>query len=220
MIEHILSYQNEIIKALKETALLIGVSGTVSLIFGFLLGTLIFMSRKGGIKENVLINTLCNTYVNIVRSFPFLIFIVAMMPITRFFLGRSIGTLPATLPLSLVGIAIFSRFVEQSLLEVSDDTIETAHSMGASTPQIIKHFLLVESRSSLVLGFTSSLISIISYSTVMGVVGGGGIGDFAMRYGYQGMDYPLMYTIVFLIIVGVQCIQITGTLIARKIQKY
>ncbi|CAM3429419.1 ABC transporter permease [Erysipelothrix sp. HDW6B] len=219
MMAHILQYQAEILKALGETGILIGISTCFAILVGLPLGTLIYLTRKDGVLENRIAYTLGNLYVNVVRSFPFLIFIVAMIPVTRFLLGKSLGTIPASIPLSFVAVAIFARFVEQSLLDVPQEIVDTALSMGASVPQLITKFLYVEARSGIVLGLTSSIISFVSYSTVMGAVGGGGIGDFAMRYGYQRFDYLLLYSIVAVMIVIVQAIQFVGTTIARKIDK-
>lgn len=215
MIEQLMTYQSQIIKALLETFVLVGVSCTVALFFGLVLGTVIYLTRPNGLLSNRILNLLANAYVNIVRSFPFLIFIVMLFPLTRFLLGRSIGTIPAILPLSLVSIAIFARFVEQSLLEVPQAILNTGISLGASTRQLLQYFILPTAKQGIILGFTSSIISTLSYSTVVGVVGGGGIGDFAFRYGYQSFNYTLMYGLVIIIIVIVQVIQILGNKLAK-----
>lgn len=219
MIRSLIEHQTEILKALGETGILIGVSTMAAILIGLPLGTLIFVTRKNGIHENSLINKLANLYVNVVRSFPFLIFVVAIRPITRFLMGRFLGTVPATLPLSLVAIALYARYVEQALLDIPHETIDTAQSLGATPLQTITKFLYLESRSSLILGLTSSTISVISYSTIMGVVGGGGIGDFALRYGYHSFNYPLMYSIVLIMIIIVQLFQYLGARLASKLDK-
>lgn len=215
MIEHILSYSPQITKALIETLILVGIATGFAIILGLPLGTLMYLSRENGLKPKHWIYTLSNAYVNIVRSFPFLIFIVMLFPITRLMLGRSIGTIPATFPLSLVSIALYARFVEQSLLEVPSVTINTAISMGATLKQTLRYFIYPSARQGLILGLTSTIISTISYSTVVGVVGGGGIGDFAFRYGYQSFDYPLMYAMVIIIIIFVQIIQGLGNTLSK-----
>lgn len=207
---------NEIIKALKETGVLLGVSALSSIVFGLILGIVVFVSKKDSIKPNRIINVLGNGYINIVRSFPFLIFVVALIPITRLIIGYSIGTWAATFPLSLVGIALYARFVENALDEVPHEIIDSGLSMGATHKQLIINFILVEARYSLITGFTSVLISLVSYSSVMGVVGGGGIGDFAMRYGYQTFNYPLMYSVVLIMIILVLLIQKLGNYLANK----
>lgn len=214
MIDQLALHQEAILKALGETFFLVGVSSMIALIFGLIVGILIYTSTHHKLAPNRIIATLCNAYVNIVRSFPFLIFIVMLFPVTRLILGRAIGTLPAVLPLSLVSIAIFARFVEQSLLDVPDSIIDTGKSMGVTMVQLFKYFLLPSARQSLILGFTSTVISTLSYSTVVGVVGGGGIGDFAYRHGYQSFNYPLMYALVLIIVILVQMIQFIGNKLA------
>lgn len=219
MINIVLDHQQEIIKALNESLILIGIPLIASIAIGLPLGTLIYLTRKEGIRPNKYIYGLSNLYVNIVRSVPFLIFVVAIRPLTILVMGRFLGTIPATLPLSLIAIALYARYVEATLLAIPDQIVNTAQSMGATLPQILWHFLYLEGRTSLILGLTSSTISVISYSTVMGVVGGGGIGDFAMRYGYQAFNYPLMYTIVIIIFILVQIIQYIGATLAAYLDK-
>lgn len=142
-----------------------------------------------------------------------------MIPFTRFVMGTAIGTAAATLPMMVIAIAHYSRLVEQSLLDVPKGVIQAAVSMGASVKDIIFKFLYVESRSALVLSMTTSTISFISYSTIMGVVGGGGIGDFAIRYGYLQYRTDLMVYIIIIIVIFVQIIQYSGITLARKIDK-
>lgn len=153
-----------------------------------------------------------NSIVNIIRSFPFLLLVVALIPVTRFLVGTAIGTIAAAVPLSIIAIAYYARLVEQSLLEVPKGVIEAALSMGASKLGLIFKFLYVEARSGLVLGLTTSTISFISFSTVMGVVGGGGVGDFAIRYGYQRFETEVMIYAILVMIVLVQLVQFTGGL--------
>ncbi|MNJ42797.1 D-methionine transport system permease protein MetI [compost metagenome] len=160
-----------------------------------------------------------NGLVNIIRSFPFLLLVVFMIPLTRMIVGTAIGTLAASIPLSIVAIALYARQVEQALLDVPRGVMEAARSMGASKVEMIVKFLYVEARSGLVLGLTTSTISFISYSTVMGIVGGGGIGDFAIRYGYQRYETELMTGVIILMIVLVQGIQFAGTTASRLLDK-
>ncbi|MCT4791670.1 ABC transporter permease subunit, partial [Exiguobacterium artemiae] len=134
-------------------------------------------------------------------------------------IGTAIGTAAATVPLAVIAIAHYSRLVEQSLLEVPKGVIEAAVSMGASTREVVLKFLFVEARSGLVLGLTTSIVSFISYSTIMGVVGGGGIGDFAVRYGYQQFQTELMLYMILIMVILVQLIQFAGTTAARLLDK-
>ena len=215
----VLQYKEEIIQAIGETFLMVGVSVIVAVLIGLPLGTILYVCRKGQIAENRMLYGVVNLLVNITRSFPFLLLVVFLIPFTRLIVGTAIGTTAALVPLSIIAIAHYSRLVEQSLLDIPKGVIEAAISMGASLYQIIYKFLYVEARSGLVFGLTTSTISFISYSTVMGVVGGGGIGDFAIRYGYQQYKTDLMLYIIIIMVVFVQLIQFFGTTIARKIDK-
>lgn len=217
--ERLSYYQPEISKALSETGYMLGVSTIAAILFGLPLGTYLFLTGKSGTISNPWLSVVLNAYVNIVRSFPFLLFVIALIPLTRWLIGSSFGTYAATLPLSLVAIAVYGRLVEQVLLDVPSDTLELAHSLGATKGQLIYHFLYVEARSGLILSLTSLMISMVSYSTVMGVIGGGGIGDFAIRYGYQRYEYDLMYTTIIIMIAMVMLIQLCGTILAKKIDK-
>lgn len=205
-------------KSLQETALMMGISMTAALIVGLPLGILLFMVHPTSQRKGI-VYWLVNLLLSIVRSFPFLLFVVALIPFTRLILGSSFGAGPASFPLSIVASAIFARLVEQVLLDVPKEVGQLASSLGVSNLQYIWHFLLLEARSGLVLAFTTTIVSMVSYSTVMGIVGGGGIGDFAIRYGYQRYEYGIMYFAIVLMIVTVFIIQMIGNGIAKKIDK-
>ena len=219
MIELLIKYQTPLLKAFGETVLMMSIALVVSLILGGLLGLLLVITRKDGLIPQPVIYLMSNIYVTIVRSFPYILFVVFMMPVTRFIIGFTLGTIPASIPLSLVGVAIFARYVEQSLLEIPQSLTDTALTMGAKPQQIVRHFYLVEARSSLIHGFTATFISLLSYSSVMGVVSGGGLGDFAMIHGYHNHNYELMTLVVIMIIIIVQIIQWFGYALARKLDK-
>ncbi|WP_114165041.1 methionine ABC transporter permease [Exiguobacterium sp. TNDT2] len=219
MPEVLLQYQTEIWQSIGETFIMVGVSILAAVILGLPLGTWLYLSRKGQLLENGAVFSVLNLVVNIVRSFPFLLLVVFLIPFTRLIIGTAIGTAAATVPLAIIAIAHYSRLVEQSLLDVPRGVVEAAVSMGASIKDVIFKFLYVEARSGLVLGLTTSIISFISYSTIMGVVGGGGIGDFAIRYGYQQFKTELMMYMILIMLVFVQMIQFTGTTVARLIDK-
>ena len=219
MPEIVMQYKEEIIQAIGETFLMVGASVVAAVLIGLPLGTILYVCRKGQIAENRLLYGAVNLLVNITRSFPFLLLVVFLIPFTRLIVGTAIGTTAALVPLSSIAIAHYSILVEQSLLDIPKGVIEAAISMGASLRQIIFKFLYVEARSSLVFGLTTSTISFISYSTVMGVVGGGGVGDFAIRYGYQQYKTDLMFYVIIIMIIFVQLIQFIGTTVARKIDK-
>ncbi|MEK4509278.1 ABC transporter permease [Paenibacillus anaericanus] len=219
MLDQVVKYRSEIVEAIGETFVMVGISIGAAILLGLPIGTLLYLCRKGQLYENRSVSLVLNNLVNIIRSFPFLLLVVFMIPLTRLLIGTAIGTLAASVPLAIVAIAVYSRLVEQSLLEVPRGVIEAAQSMGASKLEIIIKFLYVESRSGLVLGLTTSTISFISYSTVVGVVGGGGVGDFAIRYGYQRFETELMAAMIILMIILVQSIQFIGGFIARKLDR-
>lgn len=219
MPEVLIQYQAEIWQAIGETFIMVGISILAAILIGLPVGTLLFIYRRGQAFENQMVFTVVNLFVNVIRSFPFLLLVVFLIPFTRLLIGTAIGTAAATVPLSIIAIAHYSRLVEQALLDVPKGVMEAAISMGASMKELIFKFLFVEARSGLVLGLTTSIISFISYSTIMGVVGGGGIGDFAIRYGYQQFKTDLMVYMIVIMIVLVQLIQFTGTTVSRWIDK-
>ncbi|HIY67250.1 MAG TPA: ABC transporter permease subunit [Candidatus Agrococcus pullicola] len=210
IVESLTANADQITVALAETGYMLGWSLVAAVFIGLPLGVTIFLTRPGGVRESKPIWHVANLYVTVVRSFPFLLFVVFMIPLTRVVYGTTFGTAAATFPLCFVAVALYARLVEQILLEVPSGVLVAARSMGASTFQTVTRFLLVEARSGLVYALTSASISIISYSTVLGVVGGGGLGDFALRYGYQEYDYPLMYTTIVIVIICVQLLQVGG----------
>ncbi|MBZ6527399.1 ABC transporter permease [Aerococcaceae bacterium DSM 111021] len=218
--ERVIDFAPKLIESLQETGIMLGLASIAAILLGIPLGTLLYLTAKGRPAENRWIYQLCNVFVNIVRSFPFLLLVVAMQPAIRALYGRATGDpIAASFPMMLIAIALYARFVEQSLLEIPKGVTEVANAMGASTSQLVRKFLFVESRSSLIIGFTTAFVSFISYSTIMGVVGGGGIGDFAIRYGYQRYETDIMYTAIVVIIIFVQIIQWLGLKLAKKLDK-
>lgn len=219
MMEQVMMYRSQITESIGETFLMVGISVAAAVLLGLPVGTMLFLSGKGQLYENRMVSAVLNGVVNVIRSFPFLLLVVFMIPLTRLIVGTAIGTLAASVPLAVVSIALYARLVEQSLLEVPRGVIEAALSMGATKLEIVFKFLFVEARSGLVLGLTTSTISFISYSTVMGVVGGGGVGDFAIRYGYQRFETELMVAVIIIMIVLVQLVHYTGSLLSRWLDK-
>lgn len=212
-------YRGEIITSILETGIMLVNSLLAAVLVGLPIGTLLYLARPGGPYPRPALHRALNVYVNVVRSVPFLLFVVALIPFTRWLVGTSFGTTAASVPLAFVAAALYARFSEQTLLDVPEQTVELARSLGAGPLQLIGLFLYPEARSGLVLSLTTVTISMVSYSTIMGVVGGGGVGDFAIRYGYQTYEYDLMYTTIALMIVGVMAIQGVGTLTSRLLDK-
>lgn len=177
------------------------------------------MTRKGHILENKFIYSIINPIVNIFRSIPFIILLVAIVPFTRFIVGTSIGTTAAIVPLVLHIGPYFSRLVENSLLEVNEGIIEAAKAMGASPFQIVFRFILPEAFPSLVLSVTTVTISLIGASAMAGAVGGGGLGDVAITYGYQRYDNTTILITVILLVLMVQVFQSIGNTVERKLRR-
>ena len=212
-------YLPELLLALKETGIMMGIAMTSCLLIGLPLGIAMFDANPQIQGKRTIRYWLFNFIVTFVRSFPYLLFVITLIPLTRFLLGRAFGPYPASFSLSLIGIVIFARLVEQVLLDVPVATRELASALGATKWQYIWHFLLAEARSGLVLGYTTAVVSLVSYSTVMGIIGGGGIGSFALIYGYQSYQYGIMGLAIAIMIFLVFIIQMIGNQVAYKLDK-
>lgn len=210
---------SELFTAFLETMIMLFIPTIVSIIFGLIIGSFLYLSHKNSIYPNKKIYNLLNLFVNSIRSIPFLIFVILLIPLTRYIFNTAFGVLPASFPICFVGIAIYSRFVEQSFYDVDKGIINLALSLNVNKYQLIYYFLIIETRQSLILGITSTMISIISYSTVMGIVGGGGLGDYIIRYGYYEYNYKLIYESMILIFITVFLIQYIGNKLANILDK-
>ncbi|MEW7850990.1 methionine ABC transporter permease [Massilia aurea] len=219
MLEKLLLVAPELWRALGETLLMLGIGLTAAVLLGGPLGVALFLSSAGESTRGQRAGRALGWLVNTVRSFPFIILMVALVPFTRIVAGTSIGPLAAAVPLSFAAIPYFARLVEQQLHEVPRGVIEAAEAMGATRLQIVTRVLLLEARSGLVLALTVLAISFLSYSAVAGVVGGGGIGDLAIRYGYYRFETDVMVVTVAILIAIVQLIQFGGGRIARRLDK-
>jgi D-methionine transport system permease protein len=219
MPDNVINLLPEIWVAIGQTFLMVGIAVSAAVLLGGPLGILLFLTGKGQSLENVWVFRALDWIVNTVRSFPFIILLVALVPVTRVLAGTSIGPVAAAIPQSFAAIPYFARLVEQSLREVPRGAIEAAHAMGASELQIVLRVLLVEARSGLALALTVLTVSFLSYSAVAGVVGGGGIGDLAIRFGYYRFQTDVMVATVALLVVLVQIIQFTGNRVAQHLNK-
>ena len=209
----------ELLSALGQTLVMLGIGLLAAVMLGGPLGVLLYQAGRNPSGRLRLLARLLGWAVNTLRSFPFIVLLVALVPFTRLLTGTSIGPLAAAVPLAIAAIPYFSRLVEQTLAEVPQGVIEAAQAMGASPLQIVLRVLLVEARSGLVLALTVLAISFLSYSAVAGVVGGGGIGDLAIRYGYYRFETDVMVVTVALLVALVQLIQFAGTRVARRLDK-
>ncbi len=205
--------------ATVETLYMVFFSTLVAIIIGGPIGVLLIISEKGGVQENIPLSQSLSTLVNIGRSFPFSILMVAIIPLTRFIAGTSLGTTATIVPLSVAAIPFVARIMESSLKEVDKGIVEAAQAMGATTWQIIYKVLIPEAMSGIILGITLTIINLIGYSAMAGLIGGGGLGKIADQYGYKRYNTPMMISTIILLIILVQLIQWLGNLLARSINK-
>lgn len=205
--------------ALWQTFYMVAVSVTIGVILGTLVGTLLYITRPGSLLKMPATNAVLNVFVNIFRSIPFLLLTIAIIPFTRLIVGTAIGTTAAIVPMTISCIPYFARLIESTLLEVNRGVIEAAESMGANRFQLVWKILYSEARAGFANNITILTVSFISYSTIVGIVGGGGIGDFAIRYGYNRYDTEIMMITIVLIIVIVQVIQSVGNIIVKRLDK-
>jgi len=219
MPENIVVLLPELWVAIGQTALMLAIGLSAAVLVGGPLGIWLFLLSPGQSLQHRTLYAVVGWVVNTVRSFPFIILLVALVPLTRRITGTSIGPLAAAVPLSFAAIPYFARLLEQNLRDVPRGVIEAAHAMGATELQIILRVLLVESRSGLVLALTVLAISFLSYSAVAGVVGGGGIGDLASRHGYYRFQTDVMVLTVAILVGLVQLLQFTGNTLARRLDK-
>ncbi len=191
-------------------------STVFSMVIGFPLGVLLYSTNTMGITPRPVLNQVLSRIVNVLRSFPFIILMILLFPLSRLILGTSIGTTATIIPLSIAAAPFVARLVETSLLEVDPGMIQAARAMGSTNSQIIIKVLIPESMPSLVSGITLTIINLIGYSAMAGTIGGGGLGDLAIRYGYQRFRPDVMAAAVVVIIVMVEVIQFIGTRISSR----
>ena len=218
-IETFKTFKADIFLALYETLDMMFAAMVITLILGLFLGFVLFLTRPEGIYENKILYFITSSFINIIRSIPFILFIIVIIPFNRLILGTGFGVNASKIPLSLIGMVTFARFTEQDLLDVDKNIYETSYALGANPLQYCINFLLKEARSGLVLSFTSTSISLLSYSTVMGIIGGGGLGYLAISEGYYNFNYKLMWIIIIIMILVVQVIQTAGNMLAKKYDK-
>lgn len=199
-----------------ETLYMVGVSLFIGALAGIPIALLLVLTRPDGLRPHRFVYGVTNFVVNIIRSIPFIILMVAIVPLTRLIVGSSIGTTAALVPLTIYIAPFIARLIESSLLEVHGGILEAAESMGATTWQTIRHFMLPEAKPSIVLALTTSTVGLIGATAMAGTIGGGGVGDLAISYGYQQFDtFAIVATVVILVIV-VQGIQSLGNWLARR----
>lgn len=203
--------------SLWETLVMVGISGVAGALIGIPLGVFLRLTDRGGVLENAGVNRAVGGVVNAVRSTPFIILLVAIIPFTRLLTGSSIGTAAAVVPLTIAAAPFIARLVEASLREVDHGLVEAAQAMGASTSQIVFKVLLPEALPGIVAGFTITLVSLTGYSAMAGAIGGGGLGDLGIRYGYQRFLPEIMLAVVVVLVLFVQAVQSLGDWAVRRL---
>lgn len=202
----------------QQTLIMVAVSLVIGVILGGIIGITLVLTRPDGIRPNHFIYSVLNPVVNVIRSLPFIILLVAIIPITRLIIGSSIGTAAAIIPLTIYISPFIGRLVETSLLEVDHGIIEAANSIGASTFETVWYFLLPEAKSSLILNFTTATIGLIGATAMAGAIGAGGIGDLAINYGYNRYDNAVLFYCVVSLVIIVQAVQMLGNYLAKRVR--
>ena len=204
-------------EATLETLRMVGVAMAITIPLGLLVGVLLLLTARGAPLQQPIVNRLLGLIVNVGRSVPFIILLVALIPFTRWLVGTSLGATAAIVPLAVGAIPFFARLVETSVREVDRGLVEAAQAMGASVATIVRKVLVREALPSLVSGFTVTVIAVIGYSAMAGVIGAGGLGDLAIRYGYKNFDDRTMLVTVVVLIVVVQAVQLIGDFVSRRL---
>ena len=202
-----------------QTVYMLGWSMLFGAVLGIAIALLLVMTRRGGLTENRAVYAVLNFIINVTRSVPFIILLVALIPFTRFVVGTSIGSQAALVPLTIYITPFIARMVESSLLEVKPGVIEAAQAMGATNWQIIRHFLLPEAYPSIVLSLTTSIVGLLGATAMAGYGGGGGVGDLALTYGHQRFNTPLMIFTIVILVVFVQIMQAFGNSLSRRLRE-
>lgn len=219
MMDRVIAILPELNQAFLETLLMVSIALAVAILIGLPFGILLFVTDRGLFLENVLVKRIAGLIINLIRSVPFVILLVFLLPFTQFLLNTTIGPLAASVSLSVAAIPFYARIVESSARDIDKGVIEAAIAVGASPWMIIRSIILPEVKPGLITGLTITAISLIGYSAMAGTIGGGGIGDLAIRYGYYRYDNTIMFTTVIVLIVLVQVVQYLGDLIARVVSK-
>lgn len=203
-----------------QTLYMVGLSLLIGTVIGIVLALILVLCRKGGLMENKPLYNVVSFYINVVRSIPFIILLVTIMPITRAIVGTTIGSTAALVPLVVYISPYLARLIENSLLEISPGILEAAQAMGASNWQVIRYFLVPETLGSIVLALTTGTIGLLGASAMAGYCGGGGVGDLALTYGYEKMNTPLMIFTVVILVILVQFLQIVGNTVSRRLREH
>lgn len=217
IVPNVVNLNQEMIEALFETIYMVCISGVISTIIGFFIGISLVVSRENGILENKLLNNVIGKIINTFRSIPFIILLAAIMPVTKFIVGTTIGTKGALVPLVFGATPFVARQIESVLLDIDSGVIEAAQAMGSSPFEIIIRVMLPEALGGIIYAITITTVSLIGLSAMAGTIGGGGLGDFAIRYGYQSFKTDVMIVTVIILLILVNIVQGFGELLLKKL---
>lgn len=217
--DRIIELLPELNTAFFETLLMVGIALSVAIIIGLPIGIILYVTDRDLFLQNKWLKICIGVLVNLIRSIPFIILLVFLLPFTQWLIGDTIGPLAASVSLSVAAIPFYARIVESAVREIDKGVIEAAIALGASPWMIIRHIIFPEAKPGFISGLTITAVSLIGYSAMAGTIGGGGIGDLAIRYGYYRYDDTVMFTTIILLVVLVQFIQYFGDFIAKKVNK-
>lgn len=205
--------------SISETLYMVSIALIIGAILAFIISIVLIFTRKGGLYQNTIVYNVINIVINVIRSTPFVVLLIAVMPLTKAIIGTRIGPTAAIVPLTIYIVPFLSRLMENSLLDTGKGILEAAQSMGATSWQMIFYFILPESKGSLILSLTTGIVGLIGASAMAGYIGGGGIGSLVLNYGYNRFNFELMYSLVILLIIVTQVIQSLGSSLAERARK-
>lgn len=205
--------------SISETIYMVSIALLIGAVLAFIISIILIFTRKGGLYQNTIVYNVINIIINVIRSTPFVVLLIAVMPLTKALIGTRIGPTAAIVPLTIYIVPFLSRLMENSLLDTGKGILEAAQSMGATSWQIIFYFILPESKGSLILSLTTGIVGLIGASAMAGYIGGGGIGSLVLNYGYNRFNFELMYSLVILLIIVTQIVQSLGNSFAQRARK-
>ena len=205
--------------SISETLYMVSIALIIGAVVAFIISIILIFTRKGGLYQNTIVYNVINIVINVIRSTPFVVLLIAVMPLTKALIGTRIGPTAALVPLTVYIVPFLSRLMENSLLDTGKGILEAAQSMGATSWQMIFYFILPESKGSLILSLTTGIVGLIGASAMAGYIGGGGIGSLVLNYGYNRFNFELMYSLVILLIIVTQVVQSLGNSFAERARK-
>ena len=205
--------------SISETLYMVSIALIIGAVVAFIISIILIFTRKGGLYQNTIVYNVINIVINVIRSTPFVVLLIAVMPLTKALIGTRIGPTAAIVPLTIYIVPFLSRLMENSLLDTGKGILEAAQSMGATSWQMIFYFILPESKGSLILSLTTGIVGLIGASAMAGFIGGGGIGSLVLNYGYNRFNFELMYSLVILLIIVTQVVQSLGNSFAERARK-